>query len=124
MDSEVILPGIISLIVVVAVLVLLIYLNKKLKLSNTVNFNNSKYIKVLDKCHIGLNNYLCIIQIGERYFLVEVSNSSAHIQQELEAKDLVALKKASTSSFKDFLTARLNNLESKKDKKEIKSAEK
>ena len=117
MDSKVILPGIISLMVVLAVLVLLIYLNKKLKRGNSVNFNNSKYIKILDKCHIGLNNYICIIQIGERYFLVAVSNSSAHIQQELEAEDLVALKKTSTSSFKDFLTTKLNSLESKKDKK-------
>ena len=124
MDSKVILPGIISLIVVLAVLVLLIYLNKKLKLGNSVNFNNSKYIKILDKCHIGLNNYICIIQIGERYFLVEVSNSSAHIQQELEAKDLVAFKKANVNSFKDFLTTRVNSIESKKDKREIKSAEK
>ncbi len=121
MDFEAILPGIVSLLVVVAVIMLLIYLNKKFKLGRPMNFNNSKYIKILDRCHIGLNNYVCIIQIGERYFLVEVSNSSAHIQQELEAKDLVAFKKVGTSSFKDFLTARLNNLESKK---EIKSAEK
>ncbi len=117
MDSETILPGIISLIAVVVVFVVLIYLNKKFKLGSSMNFNNSKYIKVLDRCHMGLNNYLCIIQIGERYFLVEVSNSSAHVQQELEAKDLVAFKKANVNSFKDFLTEKLSNLESKKESK-------
>ena len=81
----------------------LAYLVTRYMGSKVYNLGTTKYMRVLEKVFLGNDKSLCIIQIGQRIFVVGVTNHQISIISEINETDLVSLTDHKESSFNSLL---------------------
>ena len=53
---------------------------------------SSKFMIVADRIQLTKDSFLCITQVGERYFLIGISSGGVNLLSELDEEDLVLLR--------------------------------
>ncbi len=100
------------LAIVGAVLVIyLSYVFSKYMAKGMNKLGSAKYIDVIDRMILGQDKSLAIIQIGEKYYLISMTNSNISMMKEILPEDLMEInnleEKISTSKsikgFRDLL---------------------
>lgn len=64
--------------------------SKWLASRSAVNFS-AKFMKIIDRVQLTRESFLCIIQVGERYFLAGISSGSINLLSEIFEEDLTLL---------------------------------
>lgn len=107
---------IVSIIGIIIVLYLTYYCTKWLS-SKTALTMKSKYMNVVDKLILGQNNYITIVEINKKYYLVGITEKNISILEELD--DFYPLPEAKEENFKfnDILNKYKINIGNKNDKK-------
>lgn len=65
--------------------------SKWLAARSAVNFS-SKFMKIIDRVQLTRDAFLCIIQIGERYFLAGISSGNINLLSEIFEEDLIQMQ--------------------------------
>jgi flagellar biogenesis protein FliO len=65
--------------------------SKWLASRSTIGFS-SKYMKIIDRTQLSKDSFLCIAQIGQRYFLIGTSADGINLLTELSEDDLELLQ--------------------------------
>lgn len=58
----------------------------------TVQATSSRYMKVVDRIFIGSDKSICLVQVGNQFYLVGITNHHIGCIAELEEKDLIPLQ--------------------------------
>ncbi|NLK63602.1 MAG: flagellar biosynthetic protein FliO [Tissierellia bacterium] len=74
---------IISIIGIILVLYLTYYCTKWLSAKTALNIK-SKYMNVVDKLMLGQNNFITILEINRKYYLVGITEKEINILKELD----------------------------------------
>lgn len=61
--------------------------------------NANKHIKVLDRVFLGNDKFICIIQIGIRFFVIGITNHHIELISELNEAELVPISDDKNASF-------------------------
>lgn len=61
--------------------------------------NANKHIKVLDRVFLGNDKFICIIQIGIRFFVIGITNHHIALISELNEAELVPISDDKNASF-------------------------
>lgn len=89
------------------------FLGKKMSYSKT-----TKHIRVVDRMFIGNDKSICIIQIGNRFFAVGITNQHVDLICELSEADLMPLSVEEESPFNslfDMYTSKFRHNRKKND---------
>ena len=58
----------------------------------TIQTVSSKYMKIVDRIFIGNDKSICLVQIGEHFYLIGITNHHIECIAELNEKDLVPIQ--------------------------------
>lgn len=67
------------------------------------NMGYSKYIKVLDRFMITRDGWIYIVQIGEKIFLIGVTNNNMQTLAEFDHSDLIPIEREQKTDFSNLL---------------------
>lgn len=98
------------------------YIASKWFASRSVLSFSSKFMRIVDRVQLTRDAFLCIIQIGERYFLAGISSGSINLLSEISEEDLTLLQPKELinpidSIYKLFEDAKNNGFKWKKEDK-------
>lgn len=100
-----------SFLMILLIFVLLLYgsyvCSKKVA-GMSMRGTQSKYVKVVDRIMLGRDNYIAVISVGNRYYLIGNSAGGMNMLTEIAEEDLVELKNPQgpfmgTPSFKEIM---------------------
>lgn len=82
----------------------------------------AKYMKLIDRTQLTKDSFLCIVQVGERYFLMGISGSEMNLISELFEEDLILIQNTGEISnpiddIKKLLGDKIGNINKKVDLK-------
>lgn len=83
-----------NVIVTFAAVVLIIYLSYVCSKYIGKGMNrggNSKYMRMLDRLAVGQDRYVAVVQAGEKYLLIGVTQEQVNLLKELTEEELIAL---------------------------------
>ncbi len=103
------------------VVIYLSYVASKYIAKKSWGSSSSKYIKIIDRAAVGREKSLIITQIGEKYFLVAISENRMEKLAELTEEDLVLQEQAqvtaaSPADFVNLLKNAMNKKSNNNDK--------
>ena len=85
------------------------FIGSKMSYSNT-----NKHIKVLDRVFLGNDKSICIIQIGNRFFVIGITNHHIELISELNEAEVVPISDDNSGSFSNIFEAYMNKLVNKR----------
>lgn len=94
---------ILKLIIFLPFVLFLIYLSLKYGGNKLQNFQNGKFIKIIERVQVSKDNSLLIAEIGDKTYLMSSTTSGLDIKRELTEDEIVNLKaKEEISPIKDY----------------------
>lgn len=116
---------ILKLIIFLPFIIFLIYLSLKYGGNKLQNFQNGKFIKIIERVQVSKDNSLLIAEIGDKTYLMSSASSGLDIKRELTEEEILKLKlKEEIPTIKDYgdlLKLMMNKINFKKvDKNEEK----
>ncbi|WP_208558981.1 flagellar biosynthetic protein FliO [Marinilactibacillus kalidii] len=72
---------------VAALLFIIVLANYLLKKLNKLNQGNSKAIKIIERVPVSKNSSLCIVQVGNQYFLMSFTDQSSEVIKEFSQQE-------------------------------------
>mgnify|MGYP000914071735 CR=1 FL=1 len=81
------------------------FIGSKMSYSNT-----NKHIKVLDRVFLGNDKSICIIQIGNRFFVIGITNHHIELISELNEAEVVPISDDNSGSFSNIFETYMNKL--------------
>lgn len=85
---EDILHIILLLVAFIAILVAAYFVTRFLGFK-TLQAGTSKYMKIVDRIFIGNDKSICLVQVGNHFYLIGITNHHIECIAELDKKDLV-----------------------------------
>lgn len=74
-----------------------------------------KYLKIIDRIIMTNDKWICLIQVGQQYFLVAISNQNMELLASIDQKDLVPINNEETVSFNNLIEKYINRNKQNKD---------
>lgn len=92
------------------------YVFTKILAEKSLGSSSGKYIGLVERFVMGKDVSVAIFHIGEKYFLVGISEAGVNLLSELKEDDLIEIRKTNleTSGFLDSFKAELGKKISKK----------
>lgn len=84
-------PTIVLIILLVLVMLAAYYTTKFLS-SKTRRLNKGKYLDIKDRMYVGRDKYIILLEAGEQFFLIGVTNQSVNILGTLKKEELTPLE--------------------------------
>lgn len=106
-----------KLLICIPCVVLLIYFSLKVGGSKLQNIQNGKYIKILERIQISKENYLLVVRLGEKAYVMSSTNNKIEMISELTEEEFQ--KMTSSVKMPEFKNIQvfLNNIRNKKEEK-------
>ncbi|MCY6483693.1 flagellar biosynthetic protein FliO [Clostridium aestuarii] len=98
-------------------IIFLIYLFFKFGGEKLQNIQNGKYMKVIDRMPLSKENYLFIIKIGEKGYVMSSTQGSIEILKELDDKELIKIEESKNISECVNMKEMITKLKTKKEDK-------
>ena len=87
-----------KIIIFLPIVLLLIYLSAKLGAGKLQNFQNGKYIKILEKVSISKDNSLLISKIGDKGYIMSSAQGKVEILLEIKEEELAKIESSKSTS--------------------------
>lgn len=109
--------AILRLIIFVPFIIFLIYLSLKVGGSKLQNIQNGRFLKILERVQISKENYILVIKIGEKGYVMSSTNDKIEMLMELTDEEL--LKVPSSVKIPEYksIKAFIENIRGKKEDK-------
>ncbi|MFO7154256.1 MAG: flagellar biosynthetic protein FliO [Caldicoprobacter oshimai] len=83
---------------------ILAYLTARFVGTKFAGYTSSKYIRVIDRIFLGRDKWVCIIQVGSKYYVVGITGQNMEFLGQISEQELVPLHpEQGTSSFTNVL---------------------
>lgn len=80
---------ILKLIIFVPFIIFLIYLSLKVGGSKLQDIQNGRFLKILERVQVSKENYILVIKIGEKGYVVSSTSNNIEILKELTEEELL-----------------------------------
>jgi len=95
-----------KIIIFLPFILLLIYISIKYGGNKLQNIQNGRYIKILERAAISKENFLLVVKIGEKGYVMSSANGKLEIVLELDEKEILKVEASRAipqyESLKDF----------------------
>ncbi|MDP4177054.1 MAG: flagellar biosynthetic protein FliO [Bacillota bacterium] len=108
---------ILKLLICIPFVILLIYLSLKVGGNKLQNIQNGKYIKILERIQVSKENYLLVVRLGEKAYVMSSTNNKIETISELTEEEFQKITSSiKMPEFKNF-NVFFNNIRNKKEEK-------
>lgn len=106
-----------KIVIFLPLIICMVIISLKLSAKKLQNFQNGKYIKVLERNCVSKENSLLVVKIGEKTYVLSSTSNKIEILMELQEADILSLeasyKVPEYKSFKELYYKLVNKKEDK-----------
>ncbi|MFA9398589.1 MAG: flagellar biosynthetic protein FliO [Clostridiaceae bacterium] len=83
--------SVLKLIIFLPLILFMIYFSLKYGGSKLNNFQNGKFIKIIERVNLSKDNSVVLTKLGEKYYILSSSNSNVEILKELTEEEAIKI---------------------------------
>jgi len=81
----------IGILIAFVIILALAYLAARFTGAKLAGYTTGRYIKVIDRIFLGRDKWVCLIQVGNQYYLVGITGQNMEFLGQVSQQDLIPL---------------------------------